>query len=327
MIIFCLSYCESIIFDEDINDPRYVYDAFWNELDRNFSFFTYRDLDWDFVYTETKSRITSNTTSSELYDIFNYIIQLLGDGHTNVYTPHGIAKSDIFASENMLRDITHYMETYIMLNSAFHYGIIKDSDIGYIRIRTFLISSNMGTEQYEKIDSILYKLDYCDAIVIDVRSNSGGHFVNTDLIASRFVDCKRFIYKKRRRNGPNQDDFSDWQEYFIEPYEGTRYLKPLAILTNRYSASATEQFVAKMDVLPQVTIIGDRTRGLSSNTRKEDLPNGWVMRISNEQTILPEGRDYQYSGLYPDIFQELTTQDYDEGRDTILEKATEILKK
>jgi C-terminal processing protease CtpA/Prc len=102
--------------------------------------------------------------------------------------------------------------------------------------------------------------------------------------------------------------------------------KPVMILTNRQSFSATEWFVLLMDLAPKVQIVGDTTGGGGSVPITRELPNGWTLRISNTQTRLPSGRMFQGTGIYPDVPVWISKEDESNSIDTILEKAMELLR-
>jgi C-terminal processing protease CtpA/Prc len=71
--------------------------------------------------------------------------------------------------------------------------------------------------------------------------------------------------------------------------------------------------------------VGDTTGGGSAIPILRELPNGWILRISNSQLMLPSGTDFQNTGLYPQFPIWITSQDAENGIDTILEKAISIL--
>lgn len=123
-------------------------------------------------------------------------------------------------------------------------------------------------------------------------------------------------------HGKKHTDFSDWIDVFVTPsIGGVHIAKPVTIITNRYSYSATEWFVLLAATLPHVKILGDTTGGGSAIPLIRELPNGWLLRISNTQIMTPSGDDFQFKGLYPDVPVWITSSDAEKGIDTILEKA------
>lgn len=324
LILLCIG-CEKLPVKDNQNDPEYIFDTFWSELDRNFSFFSYVNLNWDSVYSAYRPLVTVDTPDSELFHLFGHILRLLNDPHTMVYTPMGIGGPINYFDKfplNQIDSIRHYFKNYQANDRIFEYGMLAGKNIGYIKIKTF----NGIEANFEKFDSIVNIFHSADALIIDVRSNRGGLISNTRTVINSIADTLRLVCKYRIRNGPSHNDFSPWINYYIGNSAITaHYSKPIAVLTNRQSFSATEWFVMSARTLPNVTIIGDTTGGGSAMPIIRELPNGWLLRISNSQTQLSSGRDFQFTGLYPDIPVWISAADASKNIDAILEKAMAVL--
>ena len=63
------------------------------------------------------------------------------------------------------------------------------------------------------------------------------------------------------KTGKGHSDFSEPEPIYVEPANGVRWQKPVVVLTNRHSYSATNDFVNSMRYMPHATIIGDQTGG------------------------------------------------------------------
>lgn len=317
------SSCDTLFFEDDTADNLYVYDAFYSEVDKYFSFFPYLSTDFDSAYQSTRALLEENPGNQQLAESLQALINVLEDGHTGVITPFPIYYRGYFnqVPVNTLPDITHYFDEYHKLNTVLEYGLISNTSMGYIKINRF----GQAPSDYLVIDEVLATLSSASAIIIDVRSNGGGNSRNSDLIISRFNDVTRLMFKARRRSG-GRNSFGEWVEVYTDVYEGYTFTKKVVVLTNRKSFSATEWFVAGMQTLPHVTVVGDTTGGGSGNPVMSELPNGWTMRVSNTQKRLPSGRDYQYLGLYPDVPVWISETDSLNNIDTILEKGIELLK-
>ncbi len=329
LVSFTLIQCGDLFLGSDVDsrDPLVTYDIFYGEVDSKFSFFEYLDVDFDSAYQVNRQQLADNSTNSELAAALRELINVLQDGHSNVFLSNGtISYTGWFDQypENRLEDISGYFSEYKSWNNALDYGIIDGENIGYIKVSTF--TGSLATSNYLAIDEILELLWDTDGIIIDVRSNGGGNSNNADIIVSRFNDEPRFSFRARRRLPDSRTSFSDWSEKITDVYEGDRYLKPVTVLSNRRSFSSTEWFISGMSTIPHATIIGDTTGGGSGNPIVSSLPNGWGMRVSNTQKELPEGRDYQYTGIYPDIAVWISSADSANGIDTILERAIQELK-
>lgn len=96
--------------------------------------------------------------------------------------------------------------------------------------------------------------------------------------------------------------------------------KPIVLLTNRHSYSATNFFAGFMSTLPNVTLIGDQTGGGGGLPVSYELPNGWKYRFSATRTFLPDGGNLEL-GVQPDIRQGTGPREELEGVDAIIERA------
>lgn len=100
--------------------------------------------------------------------------------------------------------------------------------------------------------------------------------------------------------------------------------KPIVVLVNRHSYSATNFFSAYMSTLPNVTLIGDQSGGGGGVPVSFELPNGWKFRISATRTYLPDGYNIE-RGIEPDIYQTTGPAEELRGIDAIIEKGREVI--
>ncbi len=318
--------CDHHLFEENNDDPVTVFDSYWHELDRNYSFFTYSNLNWDSVYAVYRPKVDGHTSQINLFQILTNVTDLLHDAHTNLYTPLGVTGNINYFNQYPANQITLDSSYFDNLKTTrmYEYSTLKSTNIGYIKIKTF----DGDRKYFEEIDTLLDVLKNTAGLIIDVRSNRGGEITNSEIVASRLADSSRIAGRYRVRNGPHHTDFSNWMDIPISPNKtAIHYHKPVAVLTNRQSYSATEWFVLFMHVLPNITIVGDTTGGGSAIPLVRELSNGWILRTSNTQILIPAGRDFQFTGLYPDVAIWITPEDELMGIDTILEKAISLLKK
>lgn len=327
ILVITLS-CDAILFSDspDIENPLTTFDDFYTHVDESFSFFEYIPHDFDSAYVVNRSILESNPTENQLIAALQEMITIMEDGHTDVFLNDRALSYTGWYDQfplNQLPTIENYFQSYEQVNTALEYGIITGGTIGYIKINTF--SGNITTANYEQIDPILEQLSNVDGIVIDVRSNGGGNSNNADLIISRFNDESRLAFRARRKSGPARNEFGSWVNINTAISSGNRFLKPVFVLTNRRSFSSTEWFVSGMRTIPHVSIVGDTTGGGSGNPLFKEIVNGWSMRVSNTQKELPEGRDFQYTGIYPDIAVWISQTDSLNGIDTILERAINLI--
>ena len=176
------------------------------------------------------------------------------------------------------------------------------------------------------LDQTLYELRLCDGLIVDVRNNGGGNLTTAQKLAARFTNEKTLVGYMCHKTGPGHNDFSTPKEVYIEPSDGIRWQKKVAVLTNRRSYSATNDFVNSMKQFPNVTIIGDKTGGGSGLPFSSEIPNGWSIRFSASPMFDPQMNQLEF-GIDPDVKVDMTTEDIQRGKDTIIETACNLLKK
>lgn len=322
-LLIITSCVDRLIDDHFDNTPENNFNIFWKEFDRHYSYFDYKNINWDSIYAAYQPRITEQTSDTELFNMFSEIITNLKDGHVELFSPLDTVSYDFLSKRhaptpNCLSDnaTNNYLVGRTSINNTLYYGKIKNKDIGYINIRTF------GGEiaDYKHIDTILSEFTTTKGIIIDVRMNGGGISTAAPIIASRFADKNRVYGKTRVRNGPDHNDFTRWTDRLISPAAKT-YLNPVIVLMNASCFSTAEEFILMMQLFPNVTTMGDTTGGAVGNPIFRELPNGWVFWLSSWQEVDTDMRQIEGNGIYPDIPLWLTVDEYNNNIDKILETA------
>lgn len=264
--------------------------------------------------------VNDTTSDKELFDILSKMTNQLKDGHVNVFTPFGTSSYKFLNSRaptiNWLGEssIFKYGENIKTPNQTLVYAKIKNANIGYVWVKTFANT----IADYTYIDNILSEYETADGFIIDLRMNGGGSDRNSSEIARRFTDEKRLYRKYRFRNGPGHNDFSDWNDTYLNP-AGIQFLKTTIVLINENCYSATEDCLMALKELPNVTIIGDTTGGGLGNPMQRELPNGWLYRFSNWQEVDAQMNNFEDIGIAPDTVVWISRRDSLRGIDRILE--------
>jgi hypothetical protein len=323
-----LAGCGDLFFygPEPASDPETSFEALWTEVDRHYAYFVEKGVDWDAVYAEHRPRVDATTSRRELFDAMAEMLEVLRDGHVSLHAPgFGATAYDGWIEgkpENYEEDM---VTTYLVGGRSrtragrVTYGRITDA-VGYIHIRDF-----EGQGWAGDIDRAIEGLPGVDALVLDIRGNGGGSDLLSDPIAGRFADRRRLSQLAYYRDGPGHGDFSHAMEKHVSPSGALRFTGPVALLTNRRVFSTGEAFALHLRVLPHVTVVGDTTGGGAGNPIGRELPNGWGVRISRWKATTPDGFSYEGVGLPPDVPVWISEDDREAGRDSILEKALEIL--
>ena len=211
------------------------------------------------------------------------------------------------------------MGTDYLIAGGIRYRRLSNDQIGYMYYGSF--SSGVGENN---LDYIFSHFKDCRGLIIDVRENGGGSLTYSDRIASRFLEEKITVGYIKHKTGPGHNDFSELYPIELSPSKRIRWLRPVVVLTNRHSYSATNDFVNKMKMLPHVIIMGDRTGGGSGLPFNSELPNGWIVRFSASPMLDANKQDTEH-GIAPDIKVSLTADDLLQGKDTLIEEAIKLL--
>jgi C-terminal processing protease CtpA/Prc len=102
----------------------------------------------------------------------------------------------------------------------------------------------------------------------------------------------------------------------------SKWGRPVVILCNRRSYSATNLFVSMMRYAEKATIIGGVSGGGGGMPMSYEMPCGWMVRFSSVRMFDRDKKDIE-SGIMPDIL--VTQQSKD--KDDLIEKAIEVINK
>ncbi len=301
IMLLIFSSCEKIMFEPDkgSSDPLTNFDYLWNEIDKKYSYFELKNIDWNAIKNKYRPLLTKNSTEEELFQVLADMLNELKDDHTNLVSPFNISRYNVelTAQENYReRTITEYYIPDIWQTSAFSHGFLDNNEIGYIHYGSFM-------EEFtdDELDFVLNRYRNTKGIIFDIRQNGGGNIFNIPKILSRFTDSKILAAYNVTRNGPKHDDFSNRENFYITPYSGKKYLKPIIVLIDRGSYSATTFFALVTKAFPNIKLIGDTTGGGGGLPNGGQLPNGWTYRFSISQLLDLNGNNYAEKGVPPDI--------------------------
>lgn len=304
------------------NTPRDNFEAIWKIFDERYCFFEYKKIDWDSIHTKYSMRISNNMNEEQLFGVLAEMLGELKDGHVNLYSQFDVSRywswyEDFPANFDPLIQKNYLGKDY-QISSGIKYKVLSDN-VGYMYYESF--SNDIGEGN---LDQIIAKFSSCNGIIIDVRDNGGGNLNNVDLLASRFTNERRLIGYIRHKTGKGHNDFSDYYPRYLDSSTRLRFQKPVVVLTNRHCFSSANDFVSVMKQLPTVTIMGDKTGGGSGLPFSSEIPNGWSIRFSASPMYDADKTQTEF-GIEPDIWVSTTTTDSQRGKDTIIERARQLI--
>ena len=185
-------------------------------------------------------------------------------------------------------------------------------DLCYIRLSSF-ISRNAATE----FGTILNNNKDKKGFIIDLRSNPGGLLTNAIYISDMFLDGGTIV------STVDRDGYKETQRASAGVYTK----KPIVVLINKGSASASEIFSGAMKDNHRAVIIGEQSFGKGLVQEINKLPYESGINITIQKYLTPNGTDINKKGITPDIEVKLSEEDVKNKNDLQLKKAIEVLTK
>jgi len=167
------------------------------------------------------------------------------------------------------------------------YSKLLDGGIGYARLTVF------GQNTADELSSALSRLQAqgAKAYVLDLRDNGGGYLNAAIDVSSKFIQSGPIVSVESRGGSDTQYDAENTA---IPP-------KPLAVLVNKYTASASEITSGAIQDDGVGALIGEKTYGKGVVQTIHPLPDGSAVKITSARYLTPRGRDINLVGIQPDI--------------------------
>lgn len=154
-----------------------------------------------------------------------------------------------------------------------------------------------------------------DAMIVDVRGNGGGYLDLCDDLMSAFLPKGTPTYQLVGREGIDNRRTENRQAY----------KKPVVVLVNGGSGSASEIFSAVLQENGRAKVIGGTSAGAVSVAMPILLPRDCMMMVTVKSFFTAAGKKLEGVGVIPDFPVEITQEDVLAGRDPQLDKAIEVL--
>ena len=175
----------------------------------------------------------------------------------------------------------------------------KNKNLGYIRLKSFNENSD---KQFLKTVKKFEKDMKVKGYLLDLRNNPGGLLNQAINITDFFLNDGEIVSTKGRK-------ISETRKFFArrgDEIDG----KPIVVLINNGSASASEIFAGALKDHKRAIILGENSYGKGSVQSIIPLKNGGGMRLTISKYYLPSGKSISEVGVTPDIYVEEDNSDF-----------------
>jgi carboxyl-terminal processing protease len=192
-------------------------------------------------------------------------------------------------------------------------GKMLEDGIAYIDINTF--GDQTGQELNSTLDTLLKQNP--KGILIDLRNDPGGYLNTAVEVASQFIDKGVVLYEQ----------YGDGHRDVHNALGNGRATKiPIVVLINEGSASASEILAGALQDYGRAKLVGVQSYGKGSVQNWVPLSNNQgAARVTIAKWLTPKERAIDHVGLKPDVYVQLTAEDFKAGRDPQLDAAIQTM--
>ena len=169
----------------------------------------------------------------------------------------------------------------------------KKKNLGYIKLKSFNENSD---KQFLDTIKLFEKNSKVEGYILDLRNNPGGLLTQAINITDFFLDDGEIVSTKGRKT-------SETRRFFARKGDEIKG-KPIIVLINNGSASASEIFAGALKDHKRAIILGESSYGKGSVQSIIPLGNGGGIRLTISKYYLPSGDSISEVGVTPDIVVE-----------------------
>ncbi len=242
-------------------------------------------------------------------DDLDYLVSLIrGDAGTDVTLKIYRERDKAYHDVTITREIVEYSTV-----SSF----MIDDKIGYVRITQFIDNTD---ELFQKAVEEL-KNEGMQALMIDVRSDPGG-MLTTVVNICDYLLPEGTIVSIKDKTGKVVDEYKSTDGEYLD--------MPMVVLTNEYSASASEILTSALKEFGAATVVGKNTYGKGIVQSVIPLGDGTAIKLTTQKYFTHDDNDIHKKGVAPDIEVDLpddyTYEDFQGKNDSQYQKGIEVLK-
>ncbi len=191
------------------------------------------------------------------------------------------------------------------------YKMLEDN-IGYIKVTEFdTVTSEQYTAALDDLES-----QGMERLIVDLRNNPGGNVSTVCDMLDRMLPEGLIVYTQDK-DGNKNEAASD---------EENQFTKPLVVLMNGNSASASEIYAGAIQDYSLGKIVGTQSYGKGVVQQIFDLGDGTSLKLTIADYYTPNGRNINGQGITPDVEVEYEKDENNSEADNQLDKAIEVVK-
>ncbi len=192
--------------------------------------------------------------------------------------------------KNLKKSLTFNIQRQIIEVQSVESKLLGDKkNIGYVKLKSFNENSD---KQFIKLVKKFEKQNL-KGYIIDLRNNPGGLLNQAITITDFFLEKGEIVSTRGRRT-------SETRKFFARTGDGVKG-KPVIVLINNGSASASEIFAGALKDHKRAIILGENSYGKGSVQSIIPLKNGGGIRLTISKYYLPSGKSISEVGVSPDI--------------------------
>jgi carboxyl-terminal processing protease len=332
--------------DTTLSLPEKTFETLWLTFEDHYAFFKMRHIDWKAAYKQYRPLVNAQTSNDSLYAVFTKMLAPFQDNHINLIVPGVKQFKSIkpsffqkeFSNDSLVMSFWKMVD-HTLAQSGFGplqyagpafngrklFVFTTSKNTVYLRFNRCFVSQEADNVPDAKVagrilDTVFAAFKGKNKIIIDVRDNIGGNDEFAYEVAGRFAGKKVLGMTKRIRKG-GYEDFDKPEKWYIEPKGKYKKFTSITVLTNDKTVSAGDVFAMIIKELPGVKIVGTNTRGIYSDMYGFELPNKWLVSLSNQRYYNAKGVCYEGSGTPVDLVIKNKRKDLTSNSDPVLKAA------
>jgi carboxyl-terminal processing protease len=302
------------------------YTLLWNLFNDEYVGFALKQTDWDALFEEYLAQAQALDSREEMTALTIALLGNLEDCNVSLFDPswNQIPAFEPEISVNFDMDVLmSYLEPggyQWMQTGIWGYCLAGPDSVPY-----FVVSSWDPSLNISLFDNVLLPLLEEPGVIIDLRMNSLGAQGPASNFVRRFVDQIRVGHMDQERSGSESHELADPVPVNLIP-RGWHFQGQVVLLTGETNSGVCEMFICDMGELPNVISVGDTTLGAGNwSFQYRELVDGWRVSCPTLTLLRADSTPVEGNGVPPDIFVDVTEDDFQAGIDPVLEYAFEYL--